>query len=231
MWSSSSQVHDCGLSSSVYQRCYPESLARKASLCSIQTLDGNSENNPMWRRDSCHQWYPSGACQGCSTAECQAWNEPRDHDQVGCCLEEECAYGLIHLLTEKLEKQAQHLFGTLYGRDLKPLGLRNTLEIAAGHILHLSEDEPYGIRGAKLILKFKSHKGDERTLGVIAMDSATVSTFELVLVLQEERQLGVSLRNWLGQITGAAQALLLSQHYSLKKRRLYRNSNTVTFQV
>lgn len=67
-------------------------------------------------------------------------------------------------------------------RTITALGLHSTLREAAHDILHLSEDEPYGVRGATVIIKLKqkttSNKCDEETLlGVIAIDSNTVSQF------------------------------------------------------
>ena len=93
--------------------------------------------------------------------------------------------------------------------------LRATLSDAVHHILRLSEDEPYGVRGATIVVRIKDAdvtdddgkkgEGDSgiHTVGNIAVDKDTVSTFKLILVLEEQKRLGVSIKNWLHLITGS----------------------------
>ena len=95
--------------------------------------------------------------------------------------------------------------------------LRATLSDAVHRILQLSEDEPYGVRGATIVVRIKdaSDVGDDinkgsgggnggvHTVGNIAVDKDTVSTFKLILVLEEQKRLGVSIKNWLHLLTGS----------------------------
>lgn len=97
--------------------------------------------------------------------------------------------------------------------------LRATLSDAVHHILRLSEDEPYGVRGATIVVRIKdadvgdggnkgsgdgsSGAGGVHTVGNIAVDKDTVSTFRLILVLEEQKRLGVSIKNWLHLLTGS----------------------------
>ena len=95
--------------------------------------------------------------------------------------------------------------------------LRATLSDAVHRILQLSEDEPYGVRGATIVVRIKDasdlaggdmSKGSGgnsgvHTVGNIAVDKDTVSTFKLILVLEEQKRLGVSIKNWLHLLTGS----------------------------
>ena len=96
--------------------------------------------------------------------------------------------------------------------------LRATLSDAVHRILQLSEDEPYGVRGATIVVRIKdasdvgggdmNKSGDGgnsgvHTVGNIAVDKDTVSTFKLILVLEEQKRLGVSIKNWLHLLTGS----------------------------
>ena len=87
--------------------------------------------------------------------------------------------------------------------------LRATLSDAVHHILRLSEDEPYGVRGATIVVRIKDadvsdgDSGGVHTVGNIAVDKDTVSTFKLILVLEEQKRLGVSIKNWLHNLAGS----------------------------
>lgn len=60
------------------------------------------------------------------------------------------------------------------GDDLTLRLLRSTLSEAVHQILHLSEDEPYGVRGATIKLRIKDVEGNVQTLGNIVVDNNTV---------------------------------------------------------
>ena len=94
--------------------------------------------------------------------------------------------------------------------------LRATLSDAVHHILRLSEDEPYGVRGATIVVRIKDadvsggdgkkgsgDSGGVHTVGNIAVDKDTVSTFKLILVLEEQKRLGVSIKNWVHLLAGS----------------------------
>eukprot|EP00095_Tigriopus_kingsejongensis_P009133 maker-scaffold1236_size70259-snap-gene-0.17 protein:Tk09133 transcript:maker-scaffold1236_size70259-snap-gene-0.17-mRNA-1 annotation:"dna damage-inducible transcript 4-like protein" len=119
-------------------------------------------------------------------------------------------FELHEFLTDRLEEQVAYLIRVAsQGRgQLSFIGLHMTLTEAVHDILHMSEDEPYGVRGATVILKMReTHENQpgevEKKLGVIAVDPNMVSTFNLTLVLKEEKRLGVTLKNWIAdQFTG-----------------------------
>jgi len=215
----------------VYSACYPLSLVRNESLSGNSDFDnasGLSRHNQ--RRSSFGSTTSSHGSLSGSTG-------PMEEDNFS--YEEECAPGLKDFLTNHLEKQIVNLAETALTE--KPLGegrtersrrgsltlsgLRGTLQNAVSEILRLSEDEPYGIRGALILLKLKNPKGAENFLGSIAMDESTVSTFKLVLVLQEETKLSASISNWFGQLTGSGSPKhLISSQYFLSKLKLYRSN-------
>lgn len=173
---------------------------------------------------------------------------------------------LHEFLTDRLEEQVSYLLNLSYRKEsastplstppsgatpiLTIVGLHSTLTEAVHDILHLSEEEPYGVRGATIILKmadasvsfggkFKNPDAaggavtpagattkEETTLGVIAVDTSTVSTFNLTLVLKEERRWDLSLKNWFkGQFTGGKREQLISSEFTVRKEKLYRNRN------
>lgn len=106
--------------------------------------------------------------------------------------------------------------------ELAFVGLHTTLTEAVHDILHMSEDEPYGVRGATVILKMREQtngRESERSLGVIAVDNNMVSTFRLTLILKEEKRLGVALKNWLvEQFTGGKKELVVSESIRSKPK-------------
>jgi hypothetical protein len=88
--------------------------------------------------------------------------------------------------------------------------LRATLSEAVHRILHLSEDEPYGVRGATIMLRMRDNEGKVQHLGSIAVDTNTVTTFNLILELEEEKRLSVSIKNWIYHLTGNRQDHVVS---------------------
>ena len=55
------------------------------------------------------------------------------------------------------------------------VGLRRALDLFVHFALRLSEDEPYGVRGANIMLRFKAkEEEDDAYLGSIAVDPNTV---------------------------------------------------------
>jgi len=161
----------------------------------------------------------------------------------------------IKFLADQLESQVSELFQTAFGETYSLWALRRTLNLAIADLVNLSEEEPYGVKGANIIVKFsklqdKPSNGKEQdskmlkqrrssslstssissdqfdaaeTLGNFQMCKNTVSTFELILSLKEEkRQLGLLIRNWLSPLTGSKKVHVISPEFSLTKRKLYR---------
>jgi len=113
--------------------------------------------------------------------------------------------------------------------------LRATLSDAVHQILHLSEEEPYGVRGATIIVAIKHADNDDgkngdanggvHTVGNIAVDKDTVSTFKLILVLEEQKRLGVSIKNWMQLLTGSRPDHVIGPRFTLRKEKLYRSES------
>ena len=85
--------------------------------------------------------------------------------------EDESTYTNVPLLSSKLEKEISYLFppSTIL------IGLLETMKILATQLLDLSDSEPYGVKGARVILKMKYSNGTEDTIGSFALDPNTVS--------------------------------------------------------
>ncbi len=145
---------------------------------------------------------------------------------------------LHEMLTDCLEEQVEHLLAAAYDSPESAVafyGLHATLSDAVHRILRLSESEPYGVRGATIILKLVESKKSqaavkdrERSIGVVAVDAATVSTFHLHLTLREEpKTFALALRNWIGQMFSPQfqQVRMISPNFSLRKEPLYRSSS------
>jgi len=161
----------------------------------------------------------------------------------------------IKFLADQLESQVSELFQTTFKESYSIWALRRTMNLVIPELVNLSEDEPYGVKGANIIVKFsklqdKQNNTKEQdskilkmrrssnlstcslssdqfdaaeTLGDFQMCKNTVSTFELILSLKEEkRQLGLLIRNWLSPITGSKKIHVISPEFSLTKRKLYR---------
>ena len=62
----------------------------------------------------------------------------------------------------------------------------------SSHLLDLSENEPYGIRGAKVFVRFKTLSGKEAALGHFAIDPETVSQIKFDSVSRFSQDLSTS---------------------------------------
>jgi len=154
--------------------------------------------------------------------------------------EDESTFVSVPLLAQKLEKEVNNLFNNpqdkQVGATSSPstilVGLMETMNKVASQLLQLSETEPYGVKGARVILKFRSSNGKEQNIGSFTLDQCTVSTFQITLVLEQTQQFSTSLRSWLGQITNGSKCLHISPHYSIKKVDLYSSAQkSVTFRI
>lgn len=154
--------------------------------------------------------------------------------------EDESTFVSVPLLAQKLEKEVNNLFNNPQlrqdGAPSSPstilVGLMETMNKVASQLLDLSETEPYGVKGARVILKLRSNNGKEQNVGSFTLDQCTVSTFQITLVLEQTQQFSTSLRSWLGQITNGSKCLHISPHYSLKKVDLYSSAQkSVTFRI
>jgi len=144
--------------------------------------------------------------------------------------EDESTFESVSLLAQKLEKEINHLFQNKSPTVL--VGLMSTTKQVASHLIELSDNEPYGVKGARVILKFRTLNGEEQTMGSFLLDPNTMSTFEITVVLQQGQQFGTALRSWFGLITNGTKSVQVGPHYSLRKKDLYTTSarsETVTF--
>ena len=180
--------------------------------------------------------------------------------------EDESTFVSVPLLAQKLEKEVNNLFNNPQQQFRQDgsgaassspstilVGLMETMNKVASQLLDLSETEPYGVKGARVILKLRSNNGKEQNVGSFTLDQCTVrnhqilkyvfgftnfkilfqvSTFQITLVLEQTQQFSTSLRSWLGQITNGSKCLHISPHYSLKKVDLYSSAQkSVTFRI
>lgn len=85
--------------------------------------------------------------------------------------EDEPTFNNVPLLSSKLEKEISYMFppSTLL------IGLLQTMKKVASQLLDISDNEPYGVKGAKVILKLKYSNGSEESIGSFALDPNTVS--------------------------------------------------------
>merc|ERR1712156_503224 len=142
--------------------------------------------------------------------------------------EDESTFESVSLLAQKLEKEINNLFQRQSPTVL--VGLISTTKQVASHLIELSENEPYGVKGARVILKFRTSNGEEQTMGSFLLDPNTMSTFEITLVLQQSQQFSTALRSWFGQITNGTKSVQVGPHYSLRKKGLYTSAKeSVTF--
>jgi len=143
--------------------------------------------------------------------------------------EDESTFESVTLLAQKLEKEVNALFQNNSKVGSNPptilVNLSETTNRVAHHLLELSDNEPYGVKGARIFVKFTSLNGEERIIGSFTLDPNTVSTFEITLSLEQGQQFSTSLRSWFGQITNGTKSIQISPHYSLRKKDLYTCNN------
>merc|ERR1711963_1125205 len=80
-------------------------------------------------------------------------------------------------LTSKLEKEIVRLFQCHYHCPTVLIGLSETTSRVANQLIQMSDNEPYGVKGARVILKFKTSNGEEQSIGSFSLDPDTISTF------------------------------------------------------
>lgn len=134
------------------------------------------------------------------------------------------------LLAQKMEKEITHLFHKKNSGPTELVGLMDTMNKLSCHLLELSDNEPYGIKGARVILKLRNLNGIEEVVGSFMLDPNTVSTFEMTVLLEQGNQFSTSLRSWFGQITNGTKSIQIGTRYSIRKKDLYTSAREcVTF--
>ncbi|XP_013790610.1 DNA damage-inducible transcript 4-like protein [Limulus polyphemus] len=95
-------------------------------------------------------------------------------------------------------------------------------------ILKLSQKEPCGIRGCVVYVNLEE-KTLCRRIGKVKYDSDTVATFEVLLTLKQDCSSWLSLRHLiparLMKSLGQNSPLVISENYTLNKKKLYRSSS------
>jgi len=158
--------------------------ARSASVCSIQTMEmSESESHPA-EKTTTNNNRAAGKEVTFYIGSIEAADEDveieDESEDCGSCYEEECHFGLQKLLSHSLKEQAMSLFCSHFGAGTSVLGLTEVLPSVITQLLHLSEDEPYGIRGANLTLVLdrptsSSSRASSRKSSVMSTTSSSSS--------------------------------------------------------
>ncbi|KAF4518922.1 hypothetical protein B566_EDAN006760 [Ephemera danica] len=133
--------------------------------------------------------------------------------------EEDC--GAASALARRLEEElrAAKSAQLACGEVLLPA---NLLPRIARDVLRLAENEPCGLRGCTLYIKFE---GDQecRRIGTVKCDPNTVSTFEVYLTLKQDSSPWHSLLPQFIKNLTRGGTVVISQGYTLEKKKLYRS--------
>ena len=83
-----------------------------------------------------------------------------------------------------MEKEIVRLFQCHYHCPTVLLGLSETTSRVANQLIQMSDNEPYGVKGARVILKFKTSNGEEQSIGSFSLDPDTVSDDQKIVFLR-----------------------------------------------
>jgi len=166
--------NDCGLSTSLYSTCYPESLSENAERRAASNASMRSSLDVVFH--SHHSEYggmgrlmPQDARRSSSSGGVRFYiGEAADEDldvavDAAATLasessdslslfEEEVHIGLQRVLNHSIKRQIHTLFSANFGMSTSVAGLEEVLPSLIEDLLHLSEVEPYGVKGANLIV-------------------------------------------------------------------------------
>ncbi|XP_015921023.1 DNA damage-inducible transcript 4-like protein [Parasteatoda tepidariorum] len=97
-------------------------------------------------------------------------------------------------------------------------------------VVTASENEPCGLRGCLIYIHLQDAKKlERRRVGVVKCDPNTVATFEIHLTLFQDNNSWWSLRHLIPdkllQSMGKRSSLVVSSHFLLDKKKLYRSSS------
>lgn len=134
--------------------------------------------------------------------------------------------------SHQLMQRLQETLRTVRDEQLKceilvPCGL---IKKVTQDVIHLSYNEPCGLRGCTLFINLEE-KNQCKRLAKLSYDPQTVSTFELHLTLKEEtrrwcffKKLFISLSGCMKEVTRNSSWKLLCSSYQLEKKKLYRKN-------
>lgn len=100
----------------------------------------------------------------------------------------------------------------------------------ADQVITASEYEPCGLRGCLIYIHLQDAKKlERRRVGIVKCDPNTVATFEIHLTLFQDNNSWWSLRHLIPdkllQSLGKRSSLVVSSHFLLDKKKLYRSSS------
>jgi len=144
---------------------------------------------------------------------------------------------LENLLQERLTKLLNALRSTVFKQVLlrmaktlevgEVLLSRNTATQILQEIVYQGEREPYGVRGGILVVLFNDRFGKVHKMGRFPLDSSTISTYHIHLTLVENTNFKVVWDNLVRKMIGVEPAILLSNSFTLEKKKLYRSSSSL----
>ena len=98
-----------------------------------------------------------------------------------------------------------------------------TLDTIVSDMIRLGDQEPCGVRGGALVVKFVNNTEDHQvTIGKFPLGTATTPTFELQLTLRSSTNILHRMANFLKRIQARPAEIFLDEKYKLEKRKLYR---------
>jgi len=118
----------------------------------------------------------------------------------------------------------------------------DTLNNVVSELVHLGEQEPYGVMGGTLILNYgsilkeKSEKGKESQtpkivrIGKFALGQGLASTFELHLTLYASTHLKHKVANLIRKLKGDQLKIVLCERFTMTKKKLYRAPSHFKYQ-
>jgi len=196
MQRSDRKFNNCGLPSSLYLTCYPESLSENAHrAASNSSMAAGSSDNDVFH----HSEYGGHHRRGTAAAPARmavdknanvgdesvkfyigednedGLMEPSHTDSLSL-YEEECQYGLQKVLTQSLNCQILGLLASNFGLSTSVIGLADVLPAIVNDLLHLAEDEPYGVRGANLIVQLDKSPQRQPASQATGRKSSVMST-------------------------------------------------------
>ncbi|XP_054731965.1 TPR-containing protein DDB_G0280363-like [Anastrepha obliqua] len=97
----------------------------------------------------------------------------------------------------------------------------NLMPRIAAEIIKASEREPCGVRGCSLYIDFECEPSNVRRIASFKVDDSTVSTFELYLMLKQDKSGWTSLLPQFIKNLTRSNTILVSPDFTLTKNKLY----------
>jgi len=162
MQRSSRKLNDCGLSTSLYSSCYPDSLTENAArAASNASMSGFSDYH--------HSEYGGGVMPSQEGVRFYIGEDHDDDDQADMGVDAAAALEaggsdtlslfeefehsqLQRVLVNQVGPEILGLFTANFGTSASVQGLVELMPSIIEDLLHLSAGEPYGVRGANLIV-------------------------------------------------------------------------------